>query len=658
VTAVPDLTLPGLLAKLAHEHPREVALRHKQYGLWNEVSYAEYLRQAGVLALGLRKLGLKRGDRVALLCENTPLWLYAQLGVQAAGGVSVGLYPAMTGAEVAAALDGSGASWAVVQGEEQIDKLLELQATHPLQKVIYGSERGMRKHAGHPGLLSVDGLWTLIGEPERAELDALIAQGTPDELAHLTLTGGTTGPARAVMVTHRQLLAVGRALLDTDPLHPGDDHLSFLPLAWSGEQLLSVSVALQSRLTVNFPESSETAMTDLAELGPQVMYTPPRIWEELRSSLLRRIKASYGLNRQLSRLLLNSCEQAATLRLSGKPVPAGLKLRQGAARWLLTRPVLDRAGLLRLRRAYVTGAALSPELARFFHALGVDLRAAYGQAESLGLSHVQRGSAARFGTVGTALPGAEARVADGSLHVRMPWQSSGYYGQDASTQQATAERWQGGWLHSGDAGALDEDGQLSVRGRASELCRTLGGQQIEPQAYETRLKLSPYIGEALVLAEAQDAPTALIALDAGAVGSWAESRRLPYTSFAELSQRPEVAALIRTEVEAANAGLSEAVRIRRFALLHKPLDADDGELTRTGTVRRGVVLSRYASVVAGLRAGATEVRLGADIEPDPTTEVHAAGRQPRHLDLTIALHHLGPAPVPTAAAPTAARSLA
>ncbi len=644
-------TVPGLLASLAQTHPTEVALRHKQYGLWNEVSYAGYLEQVQVTALGLRALGLERGERVAIICENTPLWLYAQLGVQAAGGVSVGIYPSMTPREVAEVLALTGATWAIVQGEEQVDKLLELQAAHPLRRVVYGQGRGMRKHAGNGLLLTFETLGQLGREQHDGSFGALLAQGGPDDLAHLTLSSGTsshTPTGRAVTVTHRQLLSLGHALLEVDPLRPGDDYLSFLPLAWSGEQIMSVSVALQSRLTVNFPESSETAMTDLAELGPHVMYTPPRIWEDLRTALLRRMNGSYRLNRAVSGALLRGSQRAATARLGGQPPSAGGRLSRQLAAALLTRPVLDRSGLLRLRRAYVTGSALSPELTSFFHALGVNLKAAYGQAESLGLSHMQRDGDVRSGTVGQALPGAETRLSEsGELLLRAPWQSGGYYGDDA----ASAERWRDGWLHSGDVAQLTSGSQhLSVRGRADELCRTVGGQVVEPQRSENRLKLSPYIREALVLAEDQDAPTALLALDAGAVGSWAESKRLAYSTFADLSQRPEVAALIRAEVQAANLDLSSEQQIVRFALLYKPLDADDGELTRTGTVRRSVLTSRFAPLIAGLKRGDGKVALSAQVE-------YGDGQKTTQ-ELTITLHHLDAASVPDHSAAPAARSFA
>ncbi|WP_407541968.1 AMP-binding protein (plasmid) [Deinococcus radiomollis] len=670
----PALTVPGLLASLAQTHPAEVALRHKQYGLWNEVSYAGYLEQVQITALGLSALGMGRGERVAIICENTPLWLYAQLGVQAAGGVSVGIYPSMTTREIAEVLALTGAAWAIVQGEEQVDKLLELQAVHPLRRVVYGQGRGMRKHAGNGLLLTFEALGQLGREGHTGGFGALLTQCGPDDLVHLTLSSGTTrggsgsgaqengeptergDPAgttgRAVTVTHRQLLSLGCALLEVDPLRPGDDYLSFLPLAWSGEQIMSVSVALQSRLTVNFPESSETVMTDLAELGPHVMYTPPRLWEDLRTALLRRVGASYRLNRAVSGALLRDSMRAAGARLGGQaPGTAGGFFSRHVAGLVLTRPMLDRSGLLRLRRAYVTGSALSPELISFFHALGVNLKAAYGQAESLGLSHVHRDGEVQSGTVGQPLPGAETRLTDsGELLLRAPWQSGGYFNDDA----ASAARWQQGWLHSGDVGQVSSSpGQgehLIVRGRADELCRTLGGQVVEPQRSENRLKLSPYIREALVLAEGQDAPTALLALDADAVGGWAEGQRLAYSTFADLSQRPEVAALIRAEVQAANCDLSSEQQVRRFALLYKPLDADDGELTRTGTVRRSVMLSRFAPLIAGLKCGDSRVALSAQVE-------YGDG-QTTAQDMTITLHHLDAASVPDHSAAPAARSFA
>ncbi|WP_424951158.1 AMP-binding protein [Deinococcus sp.] len=627
----PAFTVPGLLASLARQHGDEVALRHKQYGLWNEVSCRDYLSHVQATAVGLRNLGMQAGERVAIICENTPLWLYAQLGVQAAGGVSVGLYPSMGTAEMGEVLALTGANWAIVQGEEQVDRLLELQASQPLRRVIYGSERGMHKHTSNPALLSFGALRKLGQEQGEGAFTALLAAGTPDDLAHLILTAGTTGAVRAVKVTHHQALSLGRALLETDPLRPGDDHLSFLPLAWSGEQLMSVSVALQSRLTVNFPESSETVMTDLAELGPQVMYTPPRLWEDLRADLLGRLNGSYGLNRVISMRLLRASQQASGARLDGRRAGGASPLWQGTARAMLLRPLLDRVGLSRLRRAYVTGAALSPELTRFFHALGVNLKAAYGQAESLGLTHMQRDGEVRPGTVGQPLPGAESRLeADGSLRVRAPWLSGGYYGDDA----ATALRWQGGWLHTGDAGEMGMHEHLSVRGRISDLCTTLAGQVVEPQRSERRLKLSPYLRDALVLAEGQDAATALLALDEAAVGRWAETQRLASGTFADLSQRGEVAVLIRSEVEAANLDLPAAQQVRRFAVLYKSLDADDGELTRTGTLRRDVVAARFAPLIEGLRDGASETRTGAGSQPELTIQIHHLAAPPSDPVLT------------------------
>ena len=636
------LTVPGLLAELAERHGPEVALRQKQYGLWNEVSYAAYARQVRETALGLQTLGLQPGERVALICENTPLWLYAQLGVQAAGGVSVGLYPAMTAREVGEVLALTGATWAIVQGEEQVDKLLELQASlpegaRPLRRVIYGSERGMRKHAGNDLLLSFSQL-THAGETHQHPLPRL----SPDDLAHLTLTSGTTGAMRAVTVTHRQLLGVGQALLNVDPLRPGDDHLSFLPLAWSGEQLMSLSVALQSRLTVNFPESAETVMSDLAELGPQVMYTPPRLWEDLRAEILSRLNASYGLNRRVSKALLGG-----NVAGDGNTATA----RGPLARAVLLRPLLDRMGLLRLRRAYVTGSALSPELTRFFQGLGVNLKAAYGQAESMGLSHVQRDSDVRPGQVGQPLPGAEASLGEGGgLRLRAPWLSRGYDVAGGMDEAAAAQGWQDGWLHTGDAGELEADGTLTLRGRLGDLCHTRNGASVEPQASERRLKLSPYIREALVLAEGHDSACALLALDAATVGRWAEGQRLAYSTFTDLSQRPEVAALLRAEVEAANTDLSPAQQVQRFAVLYKPLDADDAELTRTGTLRRSVVASRFAPLVEGLKNGAAQAQVSAEID-------YGHGQITRQV-LTIPLHSMSVSAAPQSVPVTAHRSLA
>lgn len=610
--AIAELTLPQLLARRAGATPDAVALRHKQYGVWNEVSFDLYLRRVREVALGLHALGVVSGDKVAIVAENIPEWVYTELGAQAIGAISVGVYQSSGAAEVQYVLDYTDAVVVLAEDEEQVDKLLEGRAGLPnVRRVVYVDPRGMRKHAGDDWFISFEALLEL-GRHASAEIfERGLASGKPDDLAHFSLTSGTTGAPKAAMLTHRNLLYMGAALSQVDPLRAGDDYLSFLPMAWIGEQMMTVAVALATGLTVNFPESVDTALSDLVEVGPHVMFSPPRVWENLQSQIFLRMEESYGLNRRLYRTLLAWSMGAADYSLKGKRAPAGVRFKKWLAYWGLTRPLLDQLGFLRLRRAYTGGAALGPDVFRFYHGLGVNLKQIYGQTEIVGIAYLHRDGDVRFDTVGQMLPGGEVRISeDGEIISRSPAVCQGYY----KKPEASAELLRDGWLHSGDAGRLTDDGHLVVIDRLSDVMRRSGGQTFSPQFIENKLKFSPYLREAVVLGDGREAVTALLNLDPLTVGQWAERRQLAYSTYMDLSARPEVAELIGREVAAVNVGLAPHERVARFVLLYKLLDADDDELTRTGKVRRKVVQARYAPLIEALYSGAGSVRVLAEFK--------------------------------------------
>ncbi|KGQ21843.2 long-chain fatty acid--CoA ligase [Thermus filiformis] len=605
-------TLPQLLRLRAEKEGDRVALREKDYGIWNEVTYAEYYEKVLLVAHGLLSLGFAPGERLAIIADNIPEWLYAELGAQAVRGVSVGVYQSSLPAEIAYMLGYTGASLVLAEDQEQVDKLYEIRGEIPqVRHVIYEDEKGMRGYQD-PWLLSFAELLERGREHRRKHPDAvekLLLEASPEEVCHLSSTSGTTGRPKAAMLRHRNLIHMGVALQEVDPLLPTDDYLSFLPLAWIGEQMMSVAMALTGGFAVNFPEEVETAMEDLKEIGPHVMFSPPRVWEGIQSQIWVRISESPAFNRFVYERLLRLGYRAAEYRMRGRPMPLGLRLAYRLADALLFRPLRDQLGFLRLRRAYTGGAALGPDVFRFFHAIGVNLKQIYGQTEIIGIAFVHRDGDVRHDTVGLPIPGTEVRISEeGEILLRSDAVCAGYWARP----EATAETFRDGWLHTGDAGYLTEDGHLVVIDRLSDVMRTAKGTAFSPQFIENKLKFSPYIKEAVVFGDGKPFLTAFLNVDPQTVGKWAEDRGLAYTTYLDLSLKPEVAELVKKEVARVNQELPEELRIRRFVLLYKLLDADDEELTRTGKVRRGLIAKKYAPLVEALYGGKERVEVEAE----------------------------------------------
>ncbi|AEB12043.1 long-chain fatty acid--CoA ligase [Marinithermus hydrothermalis] len=608
-------TLPQLLKLRAEREGDRVALREKDYGIWNEVTFREYYETVRDFAHGLVALGFQEGEKFAIIADNIPEWLYAELAVQGLGGVSVGVYPSSVPPEIAYVLDYTDAAMVLAEDQEQVDKLREIRDQIPkVRKVIYEDPRGMRGYRDDDWFISFAEVLEL-GRAHRERHPGLfeerLAQGKPDDICHFSLTSGTTGKPKAAMLRHKNLIHMGVALQEVDPMEPTDDYLSFLPLAWIGEQMMTVGMGLTGGFAVNFPEDVETAMHDLKEIGPHVMFSPPRVWEGIQSQIWVKISESYRLNRWVYERLLEIGYRAAEYRMRGKPMPFGLRLAYAFAHAVLFRPLKDQLGFLRLRRAYTGGAALGPDVFRFYHAIGVNLKQIYGQTEITGIAYVHRDGDVRYDTVGKPIPGTEVKISEsGEILSRSDAVCAGYY----KRPDATAELLEGGWLHSGDAGYLTEDGHLVVIDRVSDVMHTAGGEMFSPQFIENKLKFSPYIKEAVVFGNARPYLTAFINIDPQTVGKWAEDRGLAYTTYMDLSQKPEVAELVRSEVIKVNEDLPEALRLRRFVLLYKLLDADDDELTRTGKVRRKFVAEKYRPLVEALYSEAQTVRVEAEFK--------------------------------------------
>ncbi len=497
----------------------------------------------------------------------------------------------------------------VAEDQEQVDKILELWPDLAgVLKVIYYEPKGLRNY-GEPFLATfpaIEDLGRGFDREHPGHFERELALGRSEDTAVLCTTSGTTGKPKLAMLTHSNLISQGHGLLDVDPLAPSDEFVSFLPLAWVGEQMITVAAGVQCGFTINFPESSATVQENIREIGPHLMFAPPRIWENMLSQVQVKIQDSTRIKRALYEWAMAQGYAMADARFSRRPAGAGLRLSYGLARLLVFEMLKDHLGLRFLKRAYTGGAALGPDVFRFYHALGINLKQVYGQTESSGLSVIHRDGAIKFQTVGAPLPGTELRIAEsGEILVKSPAIFSGYY----KSPEATAEVLEQGWLRTGDAGYIDDDGQLIVIDRAKDVMTLHDGTKFSPQFIENKLKFSPYVKEAVVFGGDWPFVTAMINIDFANVGKWAEGRQISYTTYTDLAQKPQVYALIRKDVERANADMPDAARIKRFLLLHKELDADDGELTRTRKVRRRLVAQRYQEIVDALYGDRPDVEI-------------------------------------------------
>ncbi len=590
-----------LLARAAQYGQHKVALREKEFGIWRSVTWAQYAQHVRQFCLGLLSLGLQKEDVVAVIGDNRPEWLYAELAAQAAGGCSIGIYQDAIVEEMEYIITFAQTRFIVVEDQEQVDKLLEMwdQIKDHVQWVIYYDPRGLRNYT-EPFLLpfpEVEKMGAAYEQQHPGLFEQMVAAGNEEELAILCSTSGTTSKPKLAMLSHRSMVSMGRNLMAVDPLHPGDEFVSFLPLAWIGEQMMTLSCALTIGFTVNFPEEPETVQENIREIGPRVIFSPPRIWENMLSQVQVKIEDSTRLKQAIYRWALAVGYQMADLRFRKQAPTAALRLRYRLADLLVFKMITDKLGLRRTRRCYTGGAALGPDVFRFFHALGVNLKQIYGQTEINGIAVVHRDGDIKFQTVGHPIPETEVRIeASGEILARSPAVASGYF----RNPNATAETFRDGWLHTGDAGYFDEDGHLIVIDRAKDVMTLHDGTKFSPQFIENKLKFSQYIKEAVVFGGDWPYITAMLNIDFGNVGKWAEKRALSYTTYTDLAQKPEVYQLIRQHVELANADLPPAARIRRFLLLHKELDADDAELTRTRKVRRSYVAQRYDEIISAL----------------------------------------------------------
>ena len=595
--------MPRVLAAQARRFARhKVALREKKYGIWQQVTWDAYAAHVRAVCLGLLELGLERGDKLAVISGNRPAWLYAELAAQAAGAIPVGIFVDSLPEHVRLILHHSEARFVLVEDQEQADKILAVRDALPsVERIIVDDMRGLEGHKD-AALISLDDVERMGRDADTREpgrYEALLERGAPDDVAVLLYTSGTTGTAKAAMISHRNLLATATNVTRVDPVRDTDEIVSFLPFAWIGEQNLSVAIALQAGATVNFPEEPATVREDLREIGPHVLIAPPRFWEAMCSEYQVKIADAPAIKRAATRLALAIGARAAARRVDGRALSAGTRLMKRLAQVLALRTMLDKFGLARVRYAYTGGAPLGPEIFGFFRAIGLNLKQVYGQTESSGICVLHPDTDVRAETLGKPTPGTRVRVSEsGEILVAGENVFLGYY----KNAEATAKTISDGWLSTGDAGLVDDRGHLVMIDRLTDVLRLADGSRFSPALIENKLKFSPHVREAVVIGEDRPHVVALIQIDMGNVGNWAEANRLPFTTFKDLSQKAEVTALVADVVARVNEDLPGVARIRAFGLFDKELHADDGELTRTQKVRRSTILTKYQEMIEDLYA--------------------------------------------------------
>jgi long-chain acyl-CoA synthetase len=596
-------TFPKILRYNAQNWPNEVAMREKEFGIWNEFTWADYQEEVMLLSVGMHELGCGKGDTVGLLGKNRPEWVWGEVAAQAIGSMSMGIYEDSLGPEASYLINYAETKIVIAEDEEQVDKLLELEDVTSIKHIIYCDPRGMRKY-DDPRLMD----HAKLKEIARAALeknpklyDELVDMGKADDVSILCTTSGTTSNPKLTMLQSGPFLDHTIAYLEADEKQPGDNYVSVLPLPWIMEQMYVVSQALVARVIVNFVEEPETMMSDLREIGPSFVLLAPRVWENIAADVKARMMDSTKFKQKMFDW---------GMKLGMEALDRGE--RSKLADFLLFRALRDRLGFTNLRSAATGGAAMGPDTFRFFLAMGVPLKQLYGQTEMAGAYTIHRGDDIDFDSVGFPFENSEIKIINpdeegvGEIVSKNSGMFLGYY----KNEEATKEDVRDGWMYTGDAGYFKkENGHLVVIDRIKDLAETSTGIRFSPQFIENKLKFSPYVGEAVILGKDRPYLSAMICIRFAIVSKWAEQNQIAFTNYTNLSSLPPVYKAVRAEIEKVNATLPEAQQIKKFVLLYKELDADDGELTRTRKVRRKVVAEKYAEVIDAIYEDKPEVHI-------------------------------------------------
>ncbi|MCP4667604.1 MAG: long-chain fatty acid--CoA ligase [Deltaproteobacteria bacterium] len=618
-----DLTIPRLFLTQCKKFGKsKVAMREKEFGIWIPFTWQDYYENVKYLSLGMVSLGLKRGDKVSMIGDNRPEGLWAEMAAMCAGGIGIWLFQDCMMDEVKYILDHSDSRFFIGETQEEVDKALSIKDACPkLEWIIWDDPKGMRNY--HQEYLismkKVQELGKELDEKEPDLFDHMCSQGQADDICLLFYTSGTTALPKGALLSHWNMLTMGENLMAVDPCYDTDDFVSYLPFAWIGEQMMSISCGLQVGYTLNFPEEPETAQENIREIGPHVMFAPPRLYEGMTRQVQVKHIDSTWIKRMIYTFATKVGYKVANLKFEKQRVPWYWKFLNWLAYITMQKKLKDHLGMSRLRHCYTGGAAMGPDHFRFFHALGVNLKQIYGQTEIAGISVVHRDGDVKFDTVGTPIPETEVKITEeGEIVSKSPSVFQGYYKNEEATKNTLVD----GWLYSGDKGFIDEDGHLVVFDRSKDVMTLNDGRPFAPQYLETRLKFSPYVQEAWVIGDKREYIAAVMCIDYAVVGKWADDKKINYTSYPELSQKSQVYDLVQKQIEEANKDLPGPARIHRFVNLYKAFDADDEELTRTSKLRRAFVENRYKDIVDALYADMDTVHMD-------TTITYEDGREQR-----------------------------
>lgn len=593
----------------------KVAMRQKEFGIWNEYSWHDSLEEVRRFALGMLALGMQRSEIVSGIGDNDRQYLWGYLGVLANGGTMVGLYTDANPDEAAYIINHSDTKYVLAQDQEQVDKMLDIREKIPqVRKVIYWDENGMRDYTDE-WLISYKevralGVAMLADQPTRFEDE--VALGKKDDLALICYTSGTTGKPKGAMLSHFNLLEAIRLFHEVDPRYDTDNHVSFLPMGWIAEHILGVASHCYFGIIVNFPEEPETVRENIREIAPDSIVYNSRLWDSLVSLIQVRMLDASWINRQLHKVFMPVGNRAADKKLRGESLGAGL----GAGYWLgdllFFAPLRDQLGLSNIRTALTGGAALSPDVIRFFHAIGVNLKQIYGMTEVATVGTTHRNGDIKFASVGPPIPGVDLKISDkGEIELATPTLFQGYYKNPEKTAEdvkvdAAGKR----WFLTGDAGYIDEDGHLIYLDRVKDMIELSNGERFSPQFIEGRLKFSPFIKDVMAVGDtSRDSVGALVIFEFDNISRWAEKQGIGFTTFADLSQREPVLELIKAAVVEINADLPAKGQITAFAMMPKEFDADEAEMTRSRKLKRKVLAEKYKVIVDGLYNSAETVTL-------------------------------------------------
>ena len=610
-----ELTIPKLFYEKALQYgENRVAMREKEFGIWRPITWGKYLENVKHIALGLISLGLEEGDKVSMIGDNRPEGLWAEIATLCARGIGVWLFQDCLMDEVRYIVDHSDTKFLFGEGQEEVDKAISIFHECPkLKKIIWDDPKGMR-HYDEDYLISLKEVMELGKALEKEKPDLFketIDKSHGDEVALLFYTSGTTSLPKGALLSHHNMLTMGKHLMAVDPCRDTDDYVSYLPFAWIGEQMMSISCGLQVGYTLNFPEEPETAQENIREIGPHVMFAPPRLYEQMTRTVQVKYLDGTWIKRKSYELSNKIGYHVANLKFGKQSIPWYWKFLEWLAEISVQKKLKDHLGLSRVRNAYTGGAAMGPDHFRFFHAMGVNLKQIYGQTEVAGISVVHRDGDIKFDTVGHPIRGTEIMITeDGEIITKSPSVFLGYYKNPEATEKALRD----GWLYSDDKGFIDEDGHLVVFDRTKDVFTLRNGKPFSPQYLETRLKFSPYIRDSWVIGDKRDYVTAVLCIDYTVVGKWADEKKINYTSYPELSQKSEVYELVEEQIRQANKDLPEEAKVSKFTNLYKELDPDDEELTRTRKLRRGFVEKRYEDIVNALYGDTDMVHIDTTIK--------------------------------------------